>query len=435
MDILIYTEVDNRELDAACLIKTEMERRGYRVAIERYNRICDAGNMLIYRPKMLILPWLYDSNFLFNFINENNQGKLKLVNLQSEQVLSENFILNNYHMPKEKCKEGYHLAWGRETAKRFVNNGISEEHIIQAGNLNMDFNSKKFLTVYNTKNEMALEHNLDKEKKWVLFISSFTHPSMTEEERTRYLERFPFLKEFVDISIKSQEVLIKWFERFVKENDDYEFIYRPHPVELNNRKLVGLENKYKNFHVISQKSVRQWIFVCEYNLTWFSTSIADVYFQKKPCAILRPLAIPREADCELFYDCESLKEYEEFLDFIKSKQQNAFPIRDERFEKYYGTLECGMIYEEFCDRLEDILKSNEKMSNIELRCKWLSKIHRNMISFIFQLNKLVRMSGCPGVSRNRFMKEQLEEKWTNRKSYSIYKKRMCEVLRGVIEDV
>lgn len=435
MDILIYTEVENRELDAACLIKAEMERRGYSVALERYNRICEAGNMLIYRPKMIILPWLYDPNFLFNFINENKAGKLKIVNLQSEQILSDNFIQNNYHMPKKECRDGYHLAWGRVTRDRFLKNGIAKDHVIEAGNINMDFNSDNFLKVYKTKKELSDEYHLDYNKKWGIFISSFTHPSMTEAEKKSYLERFPFLEEFVDVSQNSQKILLEWFQRFVDENEDYEFIYRPHPVELNNKIISEIERKHSNFHVVQELSVRQWINVCEYNLTWFSTSIADVFFQKKSCAVLRPLRIPKEADCELFYECETISEYKDFLKYMKERQKTPFPIKKERITSYYGKQECGTIYKRFCDQLEYILKSKEKMSEMKLNCSLRSKIHRNSISFIFQLNKIINMSRFPGISRDEFIKQQLKEKWESRKYYSGYKKQMSSMLKGIISDI
>ena len=299
----------------------------------------------------------------------------------------------------------------------------------------MDFNSEKFLKVYKMKKEIADEYNLDYNKKWIMFISSFTHPSMTNEEKESYLEKFPFLKGFVNISIKSQKILLEWFEKFVIENEDYEFIYRAHPVELHSSKLFELENKYYNFHLIQKESVRQWIHVCEYNLTWFSTSIADVYFQNKPCAILRPLVIPKEADCELFYDCESITEYEEFLEFIKSKHQILFPIKKDKFLRYYGTFECGTIYKRFCDQLEIILKNDETMPEVNLECNIRSRVCRISISFIFQLNKIIDMSSFLGISKNKFLKNQLKSKWMTQKSYSVYKKKMCNMLKGIVNNV
>lgn len=432
MDILFYTEVDNRELDAACLVKHEMERRGYKVKVQRYNRICESGNHTLYKPTMLILPWLYNDEFLFNFINNNNMGKLKIVNLQSEQILSENFIKNNYHMPKENCIYGHHLAWGQVTKERFIGAGIPEENIITIGNINIDFNSEKLINVYADKEEIAKDFSLDFSKEWVLFISSFTHPSMTEEERSSYLRRFPFLKDFIDIATESQKTLIKWFERFVSDNPDKEFIYRPHPIELKNDTLLKLAEKYSNFHVISQLSIRQWVRVCEHNTTWFSTSIADVYYQKKDCAILRPLAIPRNADCELFYDCNAISDYDSFLNFIKRSGESKFPIVAQQFEKYYGTNECGENYIIFCDQLERILKSRSTMPTINVKASFISRIRRNSVSFIFYLNNIFNLSKLPFLKPNSHMSQQLKEKYNSHKRFVRYTSDLLRKLKDLI---
>lgn len=432
MDILIYTEVENRELDAACLIKAEMEKRGYSVAIQRYNRICNSGTHFAHNPKMIILPWLYGEEFLHNFINDNNKGKLKVVNLQSEQVLSENFVQNNYHMPKESCKYGYHLAWGNATKERFISAGISEENIFTVGNINIDFNAEKFLDVYYTKDEIASQFGLDCDKDWVLFISSFTHPSMTPEERNSYIERFPFLKEFVEISTNSQKELISWFERFAKENPDKVFIYRPHPTELKNDNLINLSNQYSNFKVISSLSIRQWVKVCEHNTTWFSTSIADVYYQNKDCAVLRPYSIPHNADCEIFYDCVSETTYDDFLNFVNRKEKIAFPISKDKIEYFYGTNPCGTNYTIFCDYLEKILKSNYTMPPLSVNSKFLSKLHRNCISFFFFVNNYVNITKLPFISKNTHLVEQLNEKRSSYHNYKKYRKNLINKLKELI---
>ena len=432
MDILVYTEVDNRELDAACLIKCEMERRGYKVAIERYNRICESGNMFIYKPKVLILPWLYNSEFLYNFINSNNNGRLIVVNMQSEQILSENFIKNNYHMPKDICKQYLHLAWGKTTRERFLTNDIDEKNIWTIGNLNMDFNSPKFIKVYDTKEKLSNKYGLDSKKKWCLFISSFTHPSMSEEERSNYIKRFPFLKEFVDISVRSQQILSEWFEKFVVKHKEVEFIYRPHPVELNNMLLLDLAKKYDNFHVISQLSVRQWIHVCEKNMTWFSTSIADVYFQKKECIVLRPIKIPKEADCELFYDCDTVQEYESFENYILDNIVSEFPIKKERLSRYYGENHCGENYLKFCDALEDVIKKGHKTDKISIKCNMLSKMNRNVVSFLFHINKVFDVSKWICSSKKQFMKNQLYEKWCSRHGYKKYVLELGEKIKALL---
>lgn len=434
MDVLIYTEVENREMDAACLIKAELEKRGYTATIERYNRVCDSGNMLIYNPKVVVLPWLYDETFLFNFINNNRHGKTRFVNLQSEQILSENFIKNNYHMPKGRCKDEYHLSWGKVTTERFLNVGILSDHIWECGNINMDFNSETFCEVYKNKQQLSEQFGLNVGQKWCLFISSFTHPSMSKEEKTSYITRFPFLKDFVDISTKSQEMLCWWFEKFAVDHPEVEFIYRPHPVELRNNMVMELNQRISNFHVISDYSVRQWIKVCEKNTTWFSTSIADAYFQQKSCAILRPIAIPKSADCELFYDCSSISQYEEFEKYVMCNDaETVFPISKLQITAYYGEQKCGTSYKKFCDYIVDLLKKNGNADVIEYKCNALSRIRRNMISYIFQVNKKVSLSFM-FTHTNTFLHDQLEEKHKSQRKCNVYINAMESILKKILTE-
>jgi surface carbohydrate biosynthesis protein len=433
MDVLIYTEVDNRELDAACLVKTELERRGYKVALERYNRICESGNLLLYRPKLLILPWVYGDNYLSNFLNNNSSGSLKIINLQSEQILSQRFIDNNYHMPKGTTKQYKHLAWGRVTEKRYLDSGINKNNILTLGNINMDFNKQKFKNLYLNRKEVALKYSLDEDKKWCLFISSFTHPSMSKEEISSYLERFPFLKNFVEISTASQKTIIKWVEKFVSTNKDVIFIYRPHPIELDNAELSALSEKYANFFIISELSVRQWIHVCDRINTWFSTSIVDVFYQGKKCLITRPIAIPKDLDCEIFIGCNAITNYEKFEYFNLNKEESEFPIKEELIKDYYGECNNFYIYENFCDEVEKLIKHRKCLNNFILNISLVSRINRNIISFIFHFNKYINMSRLLRFSQKKYLKEQLIEKWKTRKQYKQYKTNLCKKLSEVLK--
>lgn len=432
MDILIFTELDNRETDAACLIKCEMERRGYSVAVERYNRVCETGTVAKYKPKIMILPWLYNEVFLQNFCDSSKDGKPIIVNLQSEQILSKAFLENSdHHMPSGICKEYLHLAWGNVTYERFIEAGIHENKIWKIGNLNLDLNAPQFRDIYLSRDELSSEYGLNPKKKWCLFISSFSYASMDASRRERYLREFPFTREFMEVSIKSRDILAQWFERISEQHQDIEFIYRPHPSESSDPIINKLSNMRENFHVISELSVRQWIMVSNINLTWFSTSIADVFYQHKGCGIVRPIPIPVKNDCELFYNSHCIDNYDTFEAYILSEQTDEFPIPAEEMEKYYGQNEIGTNYLEFCDRLETAMKEGE-FPAFDFSLPIRTRMNRALVSTIFRINNYVYLGKILNKTGDDIFSKQLNEKHQTWKAYKRNRDRLCKKLRSIL---
>ncbi len=88
-----------------------------------------------------------------------------------------------------------------------------------------------------------------------------------------------------EISQKSQNEIVDWFLKYLNENPNKAIIYRPHPTEFLNNKLVELSEKIDNFYFISEGSIKPWIKKCDKIYTWFSTAVGEVYAANKPCYI------------------------------------------------------------------------------------------------------------------------------------------------------
>ena len=188
-------------------------------------------------------------------------------------------------------------------------------------------------------------------------MSSFAYTTASKEELD-YMKSFTdseTVQEMYMIHTESKKITLNWFERVLKDNSDIVIIYRPHPAERIDDELKRLEQTYCDFKVISKYSVKQWILVCDKIYTMFSSSIAEAYFAKKLCMILRPVHIPSEIDSVLYRDAEMIMTYEEFVKSLNVYSFLHFPVPKENFEKYY---EDTLSYKKVCDLLEDIYRSD-----------------------------------------------------------------------------
>lgn len=353
MDFLILYEHASRELENACLLKEELNRRGYSVKIECIYSI----KKLFCKPKVLIVPHLYNDNQIVDFAYNFFGGVKKIVDLQYEQVLSKSDIEDNYNMPKEHAKFAYHIAWGEDQYRRYLENEISEGNIIMAGCMSMDLNHKKFDSVFIDRSEISKKYGLPN-NKWRIFISSFTLHNRTEDELKRYENVVKSTRELRRIMIESRSKILEWIELILKKYPNEIFIYRPHPAERADLDLKELEEKYNNFYVISDLSIRQWVRVVDYAYTWYSTSIVDFYYGNKNCEILRPIKIPEKIDAILFKNARVINTVGEFEYYFNMEASNLqFPIDDKEIEEFYGHWKDGSAYKRIADACEKVIKS------------------------------------------------------------------------------
>lgn len=365
MKIIIFYHEIQRELQNAYLLKAELVRRGHEVYIYHYDYIKQTKQVLAFVPDIIITHSFHDPRSA-NYMTELFSNKItRVVNLQYEQVLSE--VWADYHIPKELEKNAIHLCWGEHMKNKLVSNGIGKKNAVVVGSLSVDMDRIKFRSIYKSREEISHEYNLQNNKQWILFISSF---SMSELKHKRKKVFFSLLGEkntlqFCEVSTKSKNIILKWIEEYIK-NNDCEFIYRPHPYEkrrYNNFNILDiLEKKYDNFHLISDDSVRTWINVCDKINTWISTSVSDAYFMNKNCSILRPIDIPPYLDLEIMQSFNIISNYEDFYNYNKLNDTACLLSNENIMKKYYFLDENKYAYEKICDLLEKIVKKNIVMN-------------------------------------------------------------------------
>ena len=359
VDFVFSYEVKARELESVCMIKQEMERRGYTTAVLNTWQAIHRKPLDL-MAEVLVLSACYRTSTLNSFAS-NIRHYHKAVNLQWEQIRSteaereipEDITKSNYYY-SGKALQAVHISWGQKNADHLIQNcAIPERNVVLAGHPTLDYLRPELRSYYLTREELFSKYDLPSEKKAALFISSFSLVGIPESE-------LALGKSFGDHTIdektilfsRSQAEILRWF-RSALEKTDMVFIYRPHPAEANNPALKALEAEYENFRVIKDGPVKQWILACDVIYNWNSTSLAEVYMCGKSCYMLRPLPLPDSANASIFDGVEGIQTEADFLKSLEDPNP-AFPISEERLRYYYYIPEEKCTYQLICDALERV---------------------------------------------------------------------------------
>ncbi len=362
--IIVYENIV-REYDNALLLKAEFERRGFQVYLAYKTETI----LFIKRSSIILVPNCYNTdNYDFYQYTLNSNGN-PIISLQYEQVLSKRIEKTGMHNPKGKAKNIYFFCWGKNCFDRLCKYGIEEKRIKICGALQLDFLRPEFSGFYLTRKELADQYKLDCEKKWLLYISSFSYVdnSIITKYTAEELADDIFIKDFTELSVRSQEKTLNWFEQLIIENPDITIIYRKHPVEAGNRRIEELTKQYPfNFKNIDDLSVKQWVSVCDIIVTWFSTSIAEVYMAKKPLLLLRPYPIKEEYDVPFYYRADCIDSYEKLGYAINNIEQFSIPVSIEILNGYYSLKEKPAFLR-IADEVEKIASAYTKQQKIDVK--------------------------------------------------------------------
>lgn len=357
VDFLILYEHRARELENVCLIKCELEIRGYSVDIlniQDYNRL----SYLFKGARVILTPALYDNTDFYYHVN-TIVGKInKVVNLHWEQVLSDYWEELKFHNPREKATYASHICWGEASHTRLTTIGV--KNAVKTGPIHFDFLRPEFKEYYLSKSELLNIHGIDAQKKIVLYISSFTLASMDESSIANSSKRLGTdMSDFHKSMLESKKETLKWIEQLLESKLCLEFIYRPHPNELSDESLKALERKYSNFRVISDHSVKQWILTSDKIFTWISTSIAESFFAGKYCGILRPIPFNPKLEPVIYKGAEHINTLSQFIKAVDMQEERSVSIDSKLIKEHYDYDNCMPSYIRVCNFLENVYKTDE----------------------------------------------------------------------------
>jgi len=330
-DFIILYELRKREMENAVLLAMMLEKKGYKVAIE-YRR---SARMLFQKADVVLAPFLYNNDDVMEFTLHFFHCCKKIINMQYEQLFLKLDEDQLNDLPRGFGKKALHISWGNSATERYKSAGINPSNIFEIGNIAIDLNTTKYRSVFLSKNDISKKFKLSPEKKWLLFISSFSCAGLTKVELEKWKKQTASTEYFAEISDKTQPLILDYFEKLAKTHPEVEIIYRPHPHEVSCDRMIKLEKKYANFKVILDFSIRQWILISDYISTWFSTSLVDVFFAQKPCAIIRPISIMEEYDYPIYRNQTIISDYSDLENFL-TKTDKYYNINPATIKKYYS---------------------------------------------------------------------------------------------------
>ena len=313
LDFLFLYEHVVREYESLLLLKAELEKRGYSVAI---HQLLDRKKLKYFtwkKPKVLVASCMYDDEAINSHVYNNVGVCRKVVNLHWEQMLSDTQEAAPWFNFNGNAKKCVQTCWGEKTRQRLMAHGVPGECAPVTGAVMMDFLRPEFKGYFKTKEALCREFGLDAQKKLFLYISSFGYGSMSDEEVAELSKMAgEDFTQFARTNSTSMAQTLEWFDRYLALHPEVELVYRRHPSEWNSPALAALAEKRPNFHVIFADSVKQWITAADNIFIWMSTAIAEVYFAGKSCHILRPVPVEHEYDPVIYKGAEYCTTYEAF---------------------------------------------------------------------------------------------------------------------------
>ncbi len=356
LDFLILYEHVVREYESLLLLKAELERRGYSVAIQQLLDRKKLRYRTWQKPEVLVSSCMYDDEAINSHVYNNVGVCRKVVNLHWEQMLSdtqEEGAWFNFNGNAKRCVQ---TCWGKLTQQRLVAHGMEEKNCPVTGAVMMDFLRPEFAGYFKSREALCAEHGLDPEKKLFLYISSFGYASMSDDE-VRELSAMAGedFTGFARTNRVSMEKTLAWFDEYLGAHPGVQLVYRRHPSEWNSPALAALAEKRPNFHVIFADSVKQWIVASDKIFIWMSTAIAEVYFAGKGCHILRPAPIEHEYDPVIYKNATYVADYDAFC-AAADGGDGAFPIEKDVIEGYFDKSDTPA-YIRMADLLEEVYKN------------------------------------------------------------------------------
>lgn len=360
LDFLFVYEHKVRELENLCLIKYELDKRGYRTEI-RY--IEDAENELAVKPfihtKVLLVMACYDNTALAWQIK--NYVKFdKIIDMQWENIVypkdeEREGAFKNY---KEIGKAVPHVSWGEQNVKRLLEAAHLDQKMVKLiGHVGMDFLREPLCRYYLSREKLFRKYDIPKADKVIFFASPYYGDTLPQEYIEEMCMRFgDNWTDYYRFMCDSQKIVLSWLEKICVEYSDIQVIFRPHPGHPSIM-AENLAKKCENFRLISGESVKQWIVVCDKVYTGNSSVIVEAFFAKKMCQLLFPLPVTEGFELKLISDSRKLTGYEEFYASIMAREEE-FPTPQRSIEEIYLVDWDTPSYIKFADMAEEVLRDD-----------------------------------------------------------------------------
>lgn len=359
LDFLFIYEHKVRELENLCLMKYELDRRGYRTKIMHIED-ADALKAMrpIYHTKVVVMMACYE-NSTIEWHTKNFVKFDKIIDLQWENIVfpKDEKNADAYKNYSGVAKDVVRVSWGEMNRKRMLDvAGMDPRKVKMIGHVGMDFLRDELRGYYRTKEDVLEEYQIPVDKKIFLFISPYFSDHLSKDYLEDLCRRFGegWRQYYEECMLPSKRVILNWIGKICEERDDVEFIYRPHPGE-ESEQAEKLESKYSNFRMIRTLSVKQWILISDKIYTGNSSTFVEAFFAKKMCYFLFPFPVSPDYELAFLREADKIRDYEDFYGSTLENDSRPFPVREQLINEVYTIDWNKPSYVKFADMAEEVI--------------------------------------------------------------------------------
>lgn len=357
VDFLIIYEHKVRELENMCLIKYELEKRGYKVLIKHIEdeEALEAVKP-IYHARVVMTMACYQ-NASLEWHTKDFVSFDKVIDMQWENIVypkdERAGVFKNY---TGIGREVVRVSWGEANRRRLLEAAhMDPRNIKVVGHIGMDFLRDELKGYYLDRKTLFAEYGLPMDKKVLLFASPFYADNLSEDYIAGMCKKHgEDWRDYYDFMMRSEKIILEWMERLCGERNDILVIYRPHPGHIGVH-MSEVAKRHDNFKVISDKSVKQWIIASDIVYTGNSSTIVEAYFAGRMCHLLFPLAVTDGFELKLVSQGRKITDYEAFARTVDEKDP-VFPIDKSAINEIYLVDEKEPSYKKLADMAEEVYK-------------------------------------------------------------------------------
>lgn len=359
LDFLFIYEHKVRELENLCLLKYELDRRGYKV---RIIHIEDAQALKAMRPiyhtKVVVTMACYQNSSI-EWHTKNFVKFEKLIDMQWENIVfpRDEKNANAFKNYSGVAKEVVRVSWGEMNKRRMLDvAGLNPKKVKLIGHVGMDFLREEMRGYYLSREEVLSQYDIPTDKKIFLFVSPYFSDHHTESYLQEMCDRFGegWRYYYRDCMLPSKKIILDWIGRICREREDIVFIYRPHPGE-ESEQADAMTEDYPNFRVIREQSVRQWTLISDKIYTGNSSTFVEAFFGRKMCYLLFPVPVPEDYELAFLREADKISSFDEFEETTR-KDDRPFPVSEKLIDEVYTIDWDKPSYVKFADMAEEVLR-------------------------------------------------------------------------------
>lgn len=303
VDVLIFVEHKDRELETACEIAGRLKREyGLKVAVSSaiFHSLLAA---IFVRPKVLVSPFPgIGAGSVIALFRSIYGDKITYINLNLEQFLSS--LNRSIRIPKGpftrmKLKQ---FCWGKRFKKFLVSNGVSEENVFITGKPAISIlKSKMSEGKANHRSKIAKQFGLPAQVRWLFFpMSCGIAFSSDYHMKTRISAGWnkEWTWTYRKYANDTLNEIFRWIAglKDVADGRDYLIILRPHPsvsVAQYEERLMQVVGHIPSYvHISKDLTAHDWLLASDACYATLSSVALDANIAGLPAFRIEPQPLP-----------------------------------------------------------------------------------------------------------------------------------------------